>query len=102
MMIKTYALLSTLFALSASPATAATFTATAEGNTVTIFSKSDKVELCDVYVHFSYWYKGKREYTVTHCPNRIIVISDKAKVCNAHHVEIVNPKIEGSVVFECE
>jgi len=80
---------------------AATFTATAEGNTVTIYSASDKEEVCNVTVPFSYWYEGKREYTTTYCPDRQISISDKLEVCNASHEMIVNPKIEGPVESEC-
>ena len=81
---------------------AATFTATAEGNTITIYSASKKEGVCEVRVPFSYWHKGKREYTSTRCPNRPILISDRHVVCSVTHKEIVNPKIEGPVESMCD
>ncbi len=101
-MMKKFGILSaTLLALWAIPTEAATFTATAEGNTVTIYSASDKEEVCNLSVSFSYWHKGKREYTTTRCPDGKIAISEKSEVCSASHELIVNPKIEGPVESEC-
>mgnify|MGYP003676881720 CR=1 FL=1 len=90
-----------LLVLGTVPTEAATFTATAEGNTITIYSTSDKEEICSLLVPFSYWYEGKREYTSTRCPDRSIIVSEKSEVCNASHELIVNPKIEGPVQSEC-
>ena len=99
---KFYGLVAVLLTLGALSADAATFTATAEGNTITIFSQSDKEEICRAWVPFSYWHKGKREHTMTNCMEKYIVISEKSEVCNVMHKEIVNPKIEGPVEFKCD
>lgn len=102
MMKKICLLFAIAVGLSAPSAFADTFGAAVEGNTVGIFSRSDKEDVCNVWVAFSFWHEGKREYTTTTCPDRPIVISsDWVEVCRVTDPVIVNPKIEGPVEFKC-
>jgi hypothetical protein len=98
---KLYVLLAIIIGLGVPPAAATTFSATAEGNTITIFSHSDTEEICELRVVFSFFYQGERHTTATKCPDRPIVISDKAEVCSVTDVQINEPKIEGPVESKC-
>ena len=88
--------------LSCGSAGAATFTAEAEGNTITIYSSSDEKQICNLTVAFSFFYKGKRNMTKTFCQEIEIEPSNKAEACSVTHEDIVDPKIESPVTAECE
>jgi hypothetical protein len=90
-----------VFTMGANFARAAEFTPVIEGATVKIYSSSDEVLECYLVLPFSYWYKGQRHHTETHCPDKIIAISEKSEVCYVEDVQIVNPKIEGPVQADC-
>ena len=97
-----YAVVLVVLGASANSAEAATFRALAEGNTVKIFSQSTEEKVCTVWVHFSYLYEGERHQTFTTCPDRKIFISEDAEVCEVTNAQIVDPKLEGPVEYECE
>lgn len=101
MTTKFYAFFALVMSLTAFPAAAVTFTATAEGNTIRIFSQSDKEDVCNVWVPFSFWHDGKRRYTTTTCPDKRIAISDHVEVCSVTDPVIIRPKIEGPVESKC-
>ncbi len=79
-----------------------TFRAEAEGDTIKIFSQSDEEKICTAWVYFSFIYEGERHHTFTTCPDRKIAISDDKEICRVTNAEIVEPKLESAVEFECE
>lgn len=93
--------LAPIIGLSAPAAGETTFTATAGGNTITIFSHSDTEEICEAVVPFSFIHEGERKPTETKCNYVSIIISDNAEVCSVTHQDIVEPKIEGPVRSTC-
>ncbi len=108
-----YRKLKTLFYLIAGLVTAApaafaaddiakTFSAEAKGNSVNIYSTSDKERFCTVSVKFSILQDGKRIDGRSGCQDATIPAGKHVFVCDFTRPIVIKPKIEGPVEGSCK
>jgi hypothetical protein len=95
------ALLSCALSVAASTATATTLRAAVEGNTIVIYSSSDKPIGCRVSVMFSYKYGDGRRATRLECNGRAPAEQDFA-FCKSENAKYLDPKIERAIQGGCE
>ena len=101
MMRKTLGLILLFGLLVASNAEAATFTAKAEGDTITIYSTSTKPEYCGAVVKFTYLSEGQRKEGWTSCGKITTKPGKNVEACHFTNPQIVAPLIKGDVDVEC-
>ncbi|MEO8627721.1 MAG: hypothetical protein ABI612_06410 [Betaproteobacteria bacterium] len=95
------ALLSCALAVAASTATATTLRAAVEGDTIVIYSSSEKAVGCRVSVMFSYKYGDGRRATRLECNGRAPAEQD-FPFCKTEHAQYHDPKIERPIQGGCE
>ncbi|TAK99873.1 MAG: hypothetical protein EPO08_15120 [Rhodospirillaceae bacterium] len=82
-------------------AIAATITATAKGNTVTVFSTSDKSERCTARINFTYLQDGKRTPGFTSKESFVTVPGENVKVWDFTNPALIDPIISGGIDAHC-
>lgn len=95
------ALLACALVVIASTASATTLRAAIEGDTIVIYSSSDKAVGCRVSVMFSYKYGDGRRATRLECNGRAPAEKDFA-FCKSENAQYLEPKIERPIQGGCE